>query len=204
MKHLLFLAALLGSAAPVAAATIRYIAPSGTDTGTCTSQSSPCATIGYVNRRVAAGDTVYVAPGSYAGPVTTNTAGTSGKQITYISTVKWAAIIQGSGVGGKGYIAGWESDGAYTTINGFQVAGAGVWRFGVYMLGTGDIAENNLVHDIGQQIGCDTGGGGGVESGDFYNATNITLAYNVAYNIGPPGACAYFHGIYVTVPQSNI
>ncbi len=180
-----------------------YVSPSGNDSNSGT-QASPFRTITHTDSVVVPGDTVHVAPGSYAGAFITYTNGASGSPVTYISDTKWGAIIQGSGTGNLNYTAGWEIHGQYNIIDGFQVAGAGVWRFGLYALGTGDILRNNHVHDIMQQVGCDSGGGAGIESGDYYNADHIDIIANLVHDIGPTGGCAYIHGIYVTVPYGNI
>jgi PKD repeat protein len=44
----------------------RYVATTGTDTGDCTSQAAPCATVQYASDQATSGDTVYVAAGTYA------------------------------------------------------------------------------------------------------------------------------------------
>jgi hypothetical protein len=43
----------------------RYLAPTGDDTGGCTSQSAPCASLAYVQGELSAGDTVNLAAGDY-------------------------------------------------------------------------------------------------------------------------------------------
>jgi len=45
--------------------TTRYVAPSGNDSGTCTSPTSPCRTIQYAVNKAASGDTILVAGGVY-------------------------------------------------------------------------------------------------------------------------------------------
>ena len=47
-------------------ATNRYMAPSGcSDSGACTSSSSPCCTFSYVFTKMSGGDTLYLADGTY-------------------------------------------------------------------------------------------------------------------------------------------
>ena len=58
------LIALVMTAAAGAAATTRYVSPTGTDAGDCT--ASPCGTITYAVGQANAGDTVSVASGTYA------------------------------------------------------------------------------------------------------------------------------------------
>ena len=43
----------------------RFVAPTGTDAGTCATQAAPCKTIGYAASQATAGQTVHVAAGTY-------------------------------------------------------------------------------------------------------------------------------------------
>jgi hypothetical protein len=61
------LAALFGGR-PVLAASDRYVAPAGSDTTDCSNNATPCLTIAYAVAQAAAGDTVYLAAGTYNGP----------------------------------------------------------------------------------------------------------------------------------------
>src|SRR5690606_32160668 len=47
------------------AGTTRYVAASGTDSGNCTSPSSPCRSIQYAVNQAASGDRILVASGTY-------------------------------------------------------------------------------------------------------------------------------------------
>ncbi len=60
------LAALFGGR-PVRAASDRYVDPLGSDAGDCSDNASPCLTIAYAVAQAAAGDTVYLAVGTYTG-----------------------------------------------------------------------------------------------------------------------------------------
>jgi hypothetical protein len=44
-----------------------YLSPTGTNSGTCTSQGSPCATLQYAFTKMSGGDTLYLADGTYTG-----------------------------------------------------------------------------------------------------------------------------------------
>ncbi len=61
------LAAALAFAAGSAAATVRYVAPTGSDTGACTSSASPCGTIQYAVNQSASGDELRLSGGTFAG-----------------------------------------------------------------------------------------------------------------------------------------
>lgn len=68
--HLRFLpaalvAVLLGAFSSTSIGATRHVSTTGTDTGSCTDQSSPCRTISYGVSRLAAGDTLIVANGTY-------------------------------------------------------------------------------------------------------------------------------------------
>ena len=54
------------SVSTATAATTRYVGTNGTDAGACTTQASPCRTIGYGVSRLAGGDTLIVGNGTYA------------------------------------------------------------------------------------------------------------------------------------------
>ena len=55
---------LLAQAAPLGGST-RYVATSGSDSGTCTNQFSPCLTIDYARTQANSGDTIQLAAGTY-------------------------------------------------------------------------------------------------------------------------------------------
>ncbi|MEQ1730602.1 MAG: hypothetical protein ABL982_19715, partial [Vicinamibacterales bacterium] len=73
MKRFLAICALLAAVVALsqpsrvvqAQGTSRYVATTGTDTGTCTNSGSPCLTIAYGISQMVAGDTLTVADGTY-------------------------------------------------------------------------------------------------------------------------------------------
>jgi hypothetical protein len=96
----------------VAYGTDRFISPTGTDAGSCTSSGSPCLTFSYAMAaaRLVAGDTLYLANGTYgAGTSTglprpvcngsTSNDGTAGNPITIRATNERQAFIDGSASG---------------------------------------------------------------------------------------------------------
>jgi predicted outer membrane repeat protein len=56
---------LLAQASPIGGGTTRHVSPSGSDSGTCTNQFSPCKTIDYARTQANSGDTIQLATGTY-------------------------------------------------------------------------------------------------------------------------------------------
>ena len=84
-----------------------FVAPSGSDTGNCQTQGSPCATIGYAVSHAANGDTIQIGSGTYNEAITTSLqsltltgAGPAGSGKTLIdSTGKSASAVRVTGSG---------------------------------------------------------------------------------------------------------
>ncbi len=170
-----------------------WVAPTGSDSYPGT-QSLPFASISYAASIVGPGDTVHVAPGSYAGGFITTRSGTAAARIRFVSDTKWGAKINSNPAS---HWAGWESRGAYVDIEGFEIAAAGmVWRIGLYLTGSYNVAKNNYVHDIINGT-CDSAGGAGIQNDHFYGGTNIDIINNVVANIGPSTSCNTVQGIYI-------
>jgi hypothetical protein len=180
----------------LASAATYYVSMSGSDSNPGT-QASPFKTITKANGTVSAGDTVHVAPGIYTGGSTTTKNGTASSRITYISDTRWGAKITGGSYG-------WPIKGAYTTVDGFEVDGASRWIAGLDGAGTGVIMKNNHVHHIMNNVGCPSSGGSGIHTTTYYNATNVDVIGNVVHDVGPPSACNFIHGIYITASGSEI
>jgi parallel beta-helix repeat protein len=120
-----------------AAGTTRYVSPTGTDTGTCT--ASPCQTITYAVGQASSGDTISVAPGTYAeSVVVTKTLALVGHNATIDAAGQTAppngVVISGAGAAG-------------TSLTGFTVMNAGLE--GVFVLETSGvtIASNTVVNN---------------------------------------------------------
>ncbi len=181
------------SSPAVAASHEYWVATDGSDSNTG-SQLQPFATISYAASIVVPGDTVHVAPGSYDGGFITTRNGTAAARIRYVSDVKWGARINSNPTA---HWAAWESRGEYVDIDGFEIAGAGnVWRIGLYLTGSYNVAKNNYVHDIMNGT-CDPSGGAGIENDHFYGGMNIDIINNVVANIGPSTTCNTTIGIYI-------
>lgn len=67
LGRLPILAAALAFAAGSAAATVRYVAPLGSDAGACTSSAAPCRSIQYSVNQSASGDEIRLSGGTFAG-----------------------------------------------------------------------------------------------------------------------------------------
>jgi parallel beta-helix repeat protein len=128
--------ALMLTASAGAAGTTRYVSPTGTDAGDCT--SVPCRTITYAVGRANAGDTVSVAAGRYAETVTlTKTLSLIGHDATIDaagqSSPPNGVVISGAGAAG-------------TVFSGFTVENAGLE--GIFVVQTSGVTiSNNTVID---------------------------------------------------------
>jgi hypothetical protein len=99
----LWLAGLLALAATPAKAAVRYIAPTGSDTASCTSPTSPCRTLQYaITQSAASGDEIRLAGGTYSGAGACSAIGSSAvacilnKQLTVrggYSTSDWTTSL---------------------------------------------------------------------------------------------------------------
>jgi parallel beta-helix repeat protein len=120
--------------AALAAGATRYVATTGSDTGSCT--SSPCRTIGYAVARSSSGDSIRVAPGSYAESVKVT------KQLALVGS---NATIDAAGHDNGIVIAGASSAG--TSVRGFTIQHAGLE--GIFADNTSriTIAGNNVVQN---------------------------------------------------------
>lgn len=86
-----------------AVAAHRYVATTGSDSGTCTSSAAPCATVNYAVGQASAGDTINVAAGTYPEMVTVD------KELTFSGAN--AGIEAGAYPGTRG---------AESTVKGFR------------------------------------------------------------------------------------
>ncbi len=126
-----------GPLAPAAcAATTRYVAMTGTDSGDCS--ASPCRTIGYALGKAAAGDTIGVAAGFSSERLTL------GKSVTLQGTGAEAPILDGSYAGTVVTVDG----GVAATIAGVTIqrgsadTGGGVLNNGTLTLSNSTISAN--------------------------------------------------------------
>ena len=174
-----------------------YVAPGGSNSADG-SALHPWATIQKAANTVAAGDTVYVAPGQYniTAGITSNTSGTSSAPIRFISTTPWGAKIVSAGVQEI-----WTNAGNYVTIQGFDITGdTNAWD-GIVNNGSYCNIIGNRVHDIPATESGDEGGAGIVIDGNGnYTSTSNNIIDNWVFNIGSvsDGSSDTVHGIYLS------
>jgi hypothetical protein len=161
--------------------------------------STALALQNYANS-AAAGSTICVSPGIYNFPngVTSTAGGTSSGKIRFVSTTKWGAVINATGA-----VAGWQMNGDYQEVNGFEIYGA--TRDGIDANAKHQSIINNKVHDLGAG-GCDGTGGTGIGQ-NTYSGGDTTVASNMVYNIGPGSGktlCNTVQGIYLADPVGFI
>lgn len=192
MKKIMLIMTLL--VATGAGATNYYIATTGSDSNPGT-QISPWATINHADTVVVAGDTVHVAAGNYTfNPMQTNTSGTSGARIVYVSDTKWGAHITTNG---------WVENGDYVDITNFEITGVvNLANYGIIIAATGVHVLGNKIHDV-PAPGCTSEGGAAI-----YNEANGAFQFsgNLIYNIGYPtnsAPCPRVHGIYLHEGQGG-
>jgi hypothetical protein len=191
-------------------ATIVYVSPAGSNSNNG-SQSSPFRTIVAASAVAQPGTTIMVAPGTYAGGFKTTASGTAAAPINYISQVPYGATIVGAGTAQNPNQAGWENEGNYVNIRGFDVNGSGSlatsWAFGLYNGASNVTFQGNRVHDIMTdptayaKLTSAGNGGAGIMMDSYYGGANSNVVGNLVYNVGPPGVSSNLvHGIYQTQP----
>lgn len=78
------------------AGSVLYVSPSGNDANPGTA-AEPWRTLQHAAEQAAAGDTIIIQPGTYAGGITHTTPGAAGRPITYRAASAGQTIIDGSG-----------------------------------------------------------------------------------------------------------
>lgn len=183
-----------------------FVSPTGSDSNSGLSASSPKKTIAAAISAASAGQTISVADGTYTGNVVTTKGGSStGGYITIRAANKWAAIISGNDS---------TSDEAGISVNNgflrFQdltitgTSGSGI-RNGIL------VAANNVdvigchIYNICQFLTDGTSwlGGAGIDfSGP--DRSNILIDRNVIHDVGLRSSTQQLvHGIYCGVHGSN-
>jgi parallel beta-helix repeat protein len=177
-----------------------YVSPTGSDTAAGT-KAAPFKTLARAAKAAtAAGTTVWVAPGTYAGGIKTTANGTAAGRIYWVSTTKWGAkIVPPSSSSNNN---AWDNRGNYVSIIGFDVdgtnSGSGTkWTHGIYTGGSYGMIQNNHIHHIARSVACTSAGGSAIGVDSYYHGVKSDIVSNVVNDIGPAG-CTYVQGIYVS------
>jgi hypothetical protein len=174
-------------------------------TGNNVNDGSPChpwASIEHASTQVSPGSIVHVAPGTYAGPITTSANGTASSRIRYISDTQWGAIYRCSG----NCDMVWTQRGNYVDVLGFAITSTDpLTRIGIEWTGGNGLVQGNKVHDI-QCSGCVGNGGAGinVDNGSAYTAVDSNVVYNIDAAGKGHADSLYVHGIYVHTYYNSI
>lgn len=193
--------ALFGLASAWAGAAQLYVAPGGTDSGTCQVMATPCQTIAYaLSQAAVSGDTINIAAGTYveqlsvSKSVTLSGAGAGSTVIAAPATLAINAAIPGSG-GDRTAIV-FVGGGVSAVMRDLHVQGPGTTScaslgYGVFVGGGSTLAFRNgritLVRDLYPPLsGCQNGTGirfgaaatGQVGRGSVENTTIETFQKN--------------------------
>jgi len=171
-----------------------YVSNTGND-GNDGSACHPWASIAHANSKVGPGSTVWVEPGTYAGPVSTGASGTASSPVQYISQTQFGAVIECTGTCDMV----WTQTGSYVTVKGFSITSSDPsTRIGIEWLGGHGLIQGNKVHDI-QCSGCVGNGGAGinVDNGSAYTTADSNIVNNIDFSGKGGPASLYVHGIYV-------
>jgi hypothetical protein len=178
----------------VAAATVLYVGPNGSDSNPGT-QAAPFRSIVKASQVAQPGATVYVLPGTYAGGITTSKSGTASARIRYVATSKWGARL----VAPAGSTAqhGWLNTGNYVDIIGFQIDGreAPLWRNAILTRASYGSINENYIHHVAQSVPCDNNGGSAINTTYYYYGVQIQVERNYVHDIGAK-SCKFIQGIY--------
>lgn len=178
----------------VAAATVLYVGPNGSDSNPGT-QSAPLRSILKASQVAQPGATVYVLPGTYTGGMITTKSGTASARIRYVSTTRYAAKLVAPAGSTSQYA--WLNQGNYVDIVGFEIDGrlAPKWRNGILTHASYGVINENYIHHLAQAVPCDSNGGSAINSTYYYKGVNIEMERNVVHDIGAAN-CKFIQGIY--------
>jgi Right handed beta helix region len=187
---------------------VYYVAQTGSDSNPGTA-AAPFRTITYANSRVVAGDTINVGPGTYTDysngqGIYLHKSGSSGKPITLKSTVRGAAVIDGTGTSYAQrpaciYMAAaswWIIDGF--TIRNCSGNGIKVTDSGGVVSTNNQILRNEIYNIVSNNTGSTGQGGQGISEEDDMSCTcNNTYSQNYVHDVGAAWDNTYDHGFYV-------
>jgi hypothetical protein len=202
---LLSIASVPAAAAVIPASTYNfYVSPTGSDTAAGT-KAAPFKTLARaVKAATKPSTTVWVAPGTYAGGITTTASGTASARIYWVSTTKWGARIVPPASSSNNNA--WDNRGSYVNIVGFDVdgskSGSGTkWLHGIYTGGSYSVIQENHVHHIALSAGCTSAGGSAIGVDSYFKGVWNDVIGNTVNDVGP-ASCKYIQGIYVSTSGS--
>lgn len=176
---------------PTPPGTNYYVSPAGSDANDG-SQQLPWLTIQHAAALAQAGATVHVAPGNYAGAITTQINGTASARIRFLSDTQWGAVIRAASVD-----IIWTNLADYVDIEGFDIAGStadtcnGIINYASYVRVVG-----NNVHDVGHDTTACVFGSG-IVNHQNQAGHDDDLIGNVVHDVGDFSLTyQYHHGIY--------
>ncbi len=168
-----------------------FVSPEGDDSDDGSAQH-PWRTLQYAASVAKAGATVHVAPGTYAGPITSSNNGTNAARIRFVSEVQWGAAIRVTHAGTV-----WTNFGDYIDIQGFDIGGNdpatchGIINYASYVRIVG-----NHVHDLARDVTTCRFGSGIVNHNNRAGHDDEVIG-NVVHDIGDfKRARQLHHGIY--------
>ncbi|RIK35144.1 MAG: hypothetical protein DCC55_31250, partial [Chloroflexi bacterium] len=174
----------------------QFVAPSGTDTGTCTDAAQPCQTITYALSQAVDGTEIRVAAGTYAEQIQVSkpVSLTGGFTLTNWITPSWTAnqtildgqnvyrplTINADGVRVDGFIV---RNGNATASDG---VGGGLFIGSVNVVDRATLVNLRLENNVASTVDSGQGGGLAVAMGNTFNITaeltlsNVTVISNTA------------------------
>lgn len=143
------------TSSPTPAGVTYYVAPTGSDSNSGTSRTSPWRTIQHAANVMAPGDLAIVTAGNYAERVKVSASGNS-----------TAPIMFQADAGARPVMQGFQVTGSYIQIAGFEITNHATTEpsgFGIYLTGSFNVVSNNYIHDLYME-GIMVAGSGGPNS----------------------------------------
>jgi len=194
-----YVAANYGSAKGYTSANTYYVSSTGSDNNSGTA-ASPWATLEHADNATPACALILFNSGTYSnGAINSSSSGSSSCHKAFASQSYLGAILSDSSTGSDGSATLYAS-GEYVDIVGFTITGPAC--IGIQPAGSNEKVLYNYVYNVAQGSGqCGNGvGGGGIAPGEG-GGQNVTINYNVLYNVGSTAnsnSGQNVHGIYVT------
>lgn len=191
----------------------QFVAPNGTDTGTCTDSAQPCQTITYALSQAVDGSEIRVAAGTYAEQIQVSqpVSLTGGFTLTNWITPSWT--VNQTVLDGQNSYRPLTVNADTVRINGFVVrngnatasdgTGGGIFIGSVNVAERATLANLRLENNVASTVDSGQGGGLAIELGNTFNITaeltlsNITVISNTAStgSLGASGGGMSIQGV---------